>query len=195
MFDKSNRIEVAMKNNKLFILLILIGLSMLACNMPTIIINPQPTPEVIIITTSPEATLAATSEPTATFEIPTSEPTDAPIENGTISGNICFPSEGIPPMNAYFEEANTHQVFSLAITQNQTEFSIDLPPGNYFATAWLPDFGYGGSYSAAVPCGLTVSCNDHSPILFTVWAGQTTSDIGICDWYGQPGDVPLPSLP
>jgi hypothetical protein len=110
---------------------------------------------------------------------------------GTVTGRVCYPSEGIPPMTAYFQDTATSAVTTLDIAQNQGTYSIDLLPATYIAYAWLPGFTIGGSYSQAVPCGLTVSCTDHTPIPITVAAGGTVDDVDICDWYSQ-DSVPLP---
>jgi hypothetical protein len=111
---------------------------------------------------------------------------------GTVAGQVCYPSEGIPPMIAYFENVGTGVMTTLDIAADQTQYVIDLDPGTYVAYAWLPDGSIGGSYSQAIPCGLGVSCTDHSLLSITVNAGQTTSGIDLCDWYGAPGDVPPP---
>jgi len=56
--------------------------------------------------------------------------------------------------------------------------------------AWLDDGNLGGSYSQAVPCGLSVDCTDHSLIPVTVNAGQDVTGIDVCDWYGPPPPAP-----
>lgn len=128
----------------------------------------------------------------------TTEPGDSPIVEppiaGFVEGKICYPSEQIPAMTAYFEETSTHQFASLPISQNQTFYKINLSPGTYIAYAWLPDFSQGGSFSKAVPCGLTNGCNDHTPLPFTVQAGLSLTDIDICDWY-SPSLPPTPPPP
>lgn len=112
---------------------------------------------------------------------------------GTIVGTLCYPSEPpLPPITLFFRNESTQTVTALAHTDGTMAFTIDLPAGTYVAYAWQFDYGTAGSYSQAVPCGLTVSCTDHSLIAFTVAAGQTVSGIDICDWYGAPGDVPAP---
>jgi hypothetical protein len=118
--------------------------------------------------------------------------TDLQAAYGTVEGNICFPSEGIPPMNLFFLLEGTGQVNVFPIQQNQNTFSFGLPTGNYTAFAWLPDYTIGGSYSQAVACGLTVDCSDHSLLTFTVASGETISGIDVCDWYGGEGSVPRP---
>jgi hypothetical protein len=122
----------------------------------------------------------------------TPTPTPVPTGPGAVTGRICYPSEHIPPMTAYFQDVATDAVTTLGIGLNQGTYSIDLPPATYLAYAWLPGFTMGGSYSEAVLCGLTVDCTDHTLVPFGVTAGATTSGIDICDWYGGPGSVPLP---
>jgi hypothetical protein len=95
-------------------------------------------------------------------------------------------------MTAYFENVSTNAMTTLDIAADQMQYTIELDLGTYVAYAWLLDGSIGGSYSQAVPCGLGVSCTDHSLLSFTVSAGQATSGINLCDWYGAPGDVPPP---
>lgn len=107
------------------------------------------------------------------------------------AGKICFPSQVIPAMTAYFQNTKTKAITSLPIQANQTTYSVPLYPGTYIAYAWSPDMSMGGSYSKAVPCGLDVSCTDHAPLPFNIQSGTTTQGIDICDWYHQPS-VPNP---
>lgn len=124
---------------------------------------------------------------------PVPTPTSAPATLGTVTGAVCYPSEGIPPMDLYFLNIGTQTVFSFPHTDGSTSYSVDLDPGTYVAYAYPQAINIGGSYSQAVLCGLTVNCTDHSLVEFDVLAGQVTADIDICDWYGEPDDVPLPS--
>ncbi|MGD8813707.1 MAG: hypothetical protein PVI78_04445 [Anaerolineales bacterium] len=116
-------------------------------------------------------------------------PADQLTQNGLATGKLCYPSEYIPAMTAYFKEVNTGVVSSLPIAENQLTYQISLPPGTYHAYAWLLDNSLGGSYSYAVPCGLDVSCTNHNLLPFSVFVGTTTTGIDICDWYSQQ-DVP-----
>jgi hypothetical protein len=127
---------------------------------------------------------------TAAPDFPDPPPPD--LAPGLVTGAICYPSEKIPPMRLYFQDTTTNSIVDLSIEENQSSYEIQLPPGEYITYAWLPDFVAGGSYSPAVPCGLGVECTDHTPLPFRINAGQTTAGIDICDWYGRPGDVPLP---
>ena len=140
------------------------------------------------VATSVAATLQAQAQ------LPTAE-TGGGLQalTGMVEGSVCFPSEGIPPMNLFLQLAGSGEPLVFPISQNQSTFSAELPAGTYTAFAWLPDFSIGGSYSQAVACGLTVDCSDHSLVEFEVHGGSTTAGVQVCDWYGAPGDVPLPA--
>jgi hypothetical protein len=143
-----------------------------------------------------EASIATSVAATQRAQVPptvTSTPEPPPLaDTGRVSGRVCYPSEGIPPMTAYFQVEGLETAVPLAIGENQGTFQIELTPGTYLAYAWLPGYSLGGSYSAAVQCGLSVECTDHRPLAFSVRAGETTAGIDICDWYGGELSVPLP---
>ena len=111
------------------------------------------------------------------------------------AGKICFPSQVIPAMTAYFQNTKTKAITSLQIQANQTTYSVPLYPGTYIAYAWSPSMSLGGSYSKAVPCGLDVKCTDHTPLPFNIQSGATTQGIDICDWYHQPSVPNPPATP
>ena len=124
---------------------------------------------------------------------PTSVPATETPESimGTVTGKVCYPSEYIPAMMAYFDRLFAGELYDLPIAVNQTSYSVELPAGMYNAYAWLPDYSLGGHYSQAVACGLKDSCIDHSTLAFEVIAGETVRGIDLCDWYSQ-DEVPLP---
>jgi len=167
------------------LLLLALAAAGLACEFP---LAPDPG----AMATAVAGTLTAGAPTSPASPSPTASPA---AQNGTLAGQICYPSEGIPAMTAYFEDVVSHAVVSLAIAANQSGYTVDLTPGTYYAYAWVGEFAIGGSYSQAVPCGLTVACGDHSLIPVNVIAGQTTSGVDICDWYGGPGSVPTPPPP
>lgn len=131
--------------------------------------------------------LAATSLPTLTPAPPTATP-----GLGTVTGRICFPSERIPVMTAYFQNTATNRVTPMPIGENQPSYGFDLPPGEYIAYAWLPDFAMGGLYSEMVRCGGGADCTDHTPVAFEVEPARATNGIDLCDWYLRPSQVPIP---
>ncbi|MBW8010135.1 MAG: carboxypeptidase regulatory-like domain-containing protein [Chloroflexi bacterium] len=157
--------------------IIMILLANFACTIPT-----EPSP----------ATAAPSNPTTPTTSPPATDPVINPDPNGVVNGTVCFPSEFIPEMTIYLQEINTNNTTEVNIAENQNVFSQQVPSGTYIAYAWLLDFSIGGSYSQAVPCGLSVNCIDHSLIQFPVGGGQTVSGIDVCDWYGDPNSVPYP---
>ena len=139
-------------------------------------------------------TPVATASPLQSTREPPTDPTSTPT-HGVVQGQVCYPSEPpLPAMTLYFEDTDSGDVLTFHRNQGEDQgYRLELPPGTYVAYAWRADGSLGGSYSQAVPCGLTTDCTDHSLLPFDVSAGSTVSGIDICDWYGEPGDVPTPS--
>jgi hypothetical protein len=196
---------------------LLLGLALLAgCNMPRGTAVPQSAESTLQTLVAAQLTQVSlqNSTPSAGTQSPTTAPPTrvsqstpspsavlTPTHTATISptpqgdnvmGKICYPSEGIPAMTAYFEESDTHAVVELPIAAGQDHYATILPPGTYLAYAWLPDFSYGGLYSQAVICGLKATCKDHRPLSFEVKTGETLENIDLCDWYAGPYNVPYP---
>ena len=121
-------------------------------------------------------------------------PSPSPAPLGKVSGAVCYPSEGISAMTAYFEPTAGGETETLEVNAGQSSYEVRLPEGEYFAYAWvwLPESQLGGSYSQAVSCGLDASCTDHSLRAFVVSAVRPVVNIDLCDWYGGTGSVPAP---
>ena len=96
--------------------------------------------------------------------------TDLP--NGTVTGDICYPSEFNPPMTLYFERVDTSQIIQFSIPENQMNYSVLVPKGTYYAYAWAPGYNLEGAYVNS----------DGTLRPFVVQGGQTVSGIRICDW-------------
>ena len=130
--------------------------------------------------------------PTA-LPTPTPQPTPTPTPGVTqIEGRVCYPSASIPEMTVYIQPVGEDQVYEIPIAPGQTAYQAEVPPGQYYVYAWLPDFSKSGSYSQAVTCGLTAECKNHTLLPVVVEAGQTVSGVDVCDWYHGPFDVPYP---
>jgi hypothetical protein len=140
-------------------------------------------------------------------------------DKGAIAGQLGYPSEFIPPLTVYaipvasiYASSTRASAACYGMTQvvvDQGKFRIlGLPAGEYYVlVAWQPAvvvtaatpnviYGdrFGGAYTQAVLCGLSVTCIDHSLIAVTVRVGQTTSGIEVADWYAELGTLPnLPS--
>ncbi|MCJ7550283.1 MAG: hypothetical protein MUQ30_11445, partial [Anaerolineae bacterium] len=113
---------------------------------------------------------------------------------GKVSGGICFPSEQIPAMKAYFQNTTTNQIVEMAISENQSAYDVDLPAGEYIAYAGLPDFPIVGLYSVNVLCGMGAECADHTPVRFQASPDRVTTGIDICDWYSDSGPPTQPTV-
>jgi len=96
--------------------------------------------------------------------------------HGEVAGTLCYPSEYIPKMTLYFENAYSGEVTQLFIAQGESAYSILLPTGIYYAYGWQADAQLWGGYLN--PNGTLKS--------FQVSSGTTTSDIRICNWGPTP---------
>src|SRR3989344_7055098 len=112
-------------------------------------------------------------------------------ENGTIKGTLGYPAEGIPPLEVYaLSTTDNSKFFFIKTSQNQNSFEIeDVDPGTYYVLAYS-ESNFAGGWTKAVPCGLSVDCNDHSLIEVEVIAGKTTSGVKIKDWYAPENFFP-----
>lgn len=105
------------------------------------------------------------------------------LPHGTVSGSLCYPSEFNPPMTLYFEKVGTGEKIQFSIAEAQNYYSVFLPNGTYYAYAWAPGYNLEGAYT------------DSSGLMntFTVYGGETTPNINLCDWSQYPhGRVSLP---
>lgn len=161
------------KHHLIVIALASLVLAILACSAPV----PGPTP--------------APTLPPERPKPPAIQPTRPPLA-GSISGKLCYPGSGIPPMTIYAADQATGRSFKThSKGPSDTSYRIEgVLPGTYVVYAWLDDGKMGGSYSKAVPCGLSVDCTDHSLIPVTVKTGQDAAGIDVCDWYGPPPPAP-----
>lgn len=139
------------------------------------------------------ATIVAATLDAAEVSAPTAAPA---ATTGAITGQLSYPSEGIPPLNVVAFDVNSDAWFMVATELNQQTFELaDLPPGSYYLVAYTTDSNYGGGYTAAVPCGLSVDCTDHSLLPLQVTAGEIT-DANPADWYAaEDAFPPNPTLP
>lgn len=97
----------------------------------------------------------------------------AALQHGTVTGEICYPSEFNPPMTLYFQPVDAdRQIIQFAIPENQMTYSLLLPNDTYYAYAWAPGYNLEGAYV------------DGNGVLkpFEIRGGKTTSGIRICDW-------------
>lgn len=112
---------------------------------------------------------------------------------GAISGNLAFPSSGIPAMRVVAFNLETAETFAVETAENQTTYQLDnLPAGRYYVVAYATGGGIAGGYTAAVPCGLTADCADHTLLEVNVVANSITQNILPGDFYAPEGTFPPP---
>ncbi len=137
------------------------------------------------------ATLAYLELSGTQYALRASEIASSPVPTSslaTIQGRICYPRDRNPAMILYFYNTITTEQLKFDILESQDSYSIQLPPGKYYAWTYAPQYQIGGIYSKFVVCGMEESCTDHRPLLFDVQAGKTVTGIDICDWA-----IPLPT--
>jgi hypothetical protein len=136
---------------------------------------------------APASTAAVGNQP-AGGETPLYQPS-----GGSISGKVCYPAGGIPPLTIYLKNTQTGDLLLLDNAQNSDHYEfLDVPAGHYIVFAYPVDTAYAvvGGYTQAVPCGLQASCEDHTPIELIVEAGVVYADADVCDWYAPEGTFP-----
>ncbi len=120
---------------------------------------------------------------------------------GSITGRVCYPSEGIPPLTVYAQNVSTFELFSQEQDEGMDEYIFSgLPPAEYIVFAYTnfgdPAADLGGGYTVYLSCdNAQGQCADHSPVILQLSPGQTITGADICDWYAPPGDTSLPPNP
>jgi hypothetical protein len=110
---------------------------------------------------------------------------------GTLSGNLSYPSEGVPALRVVaFDAISGDPAASIETAAGQSSYSLPLPPGVYNIVAYTLDGKLAGGYTIAVLCGLSASCTDHSLVPVPVAGGLEVSDIDPADWYAPEGTFP-----
>ncbi|MDP2045229.1 MAG: hypothetical protein Q8L00_03345 [Deltaproteobacteria bacterium] len=120
-------------------------------------------------------------------------------QSGVIEGSLSYPSEFIPDdMTICAENLATKKIYCTNKHLNARKYrykvgyKLPVPPGDYHVFAQLPDparYGatypkdYRAYYSQFVKCGMSVECQDHTPIVVQVKSGETASGIDPWDWY------------
>ena len=152
---------------------------------------------------NPATTVAVQDNPQAVtppiLPSPSASARDFIPPEGTVTGNLSFPSSFIPAMRiAFFNIANGGVSYT-DTGMNQGTFTINLPAGRYHVIAYpyssgapaagSPIEGAAGGYTQFVLCGLSADCKDHTLIPVVVTAGQTIM-VNPGDWYAPEGTFP-----
>jgi hypothetical protein len=106
---------------------------------------------------------------------------------GAIAGLVGYPSDSLPPMRVYAISVDARRHYMTRTRANQSRFTIgNVLPGKYYLVAYTDEApGMIGGWSRAVPCGLKVTCRNHSLIPVNVIGGSTARGIKVGDWYAR----------
>jgi hypothetical protein len=175
-----------MKPQPFFVLVFVLALVLSACAPAA-----QPTLE------------PATAAPTTQVDVPTPTLEVIPSAQGTISGRVLNPmTEGVQTMLVVAFDALDHKSgihYTTFMQAGQETYSLSVPAGEYIVAVYILDgngnfTGPSGSYSNAVPCGMSASCSDHFPLRVKVTAGDTLTDINPEDFTLEASDN-IPPMP
>jgi hypothetical protein len=105
---------------------------------------------------------------------------------GAITGRLSYPSDLLPgDLQVCAEDVASSEVSCDSQSEDGT-YRLALPPGRYTVWAQTGEWpGVRAFYSRAVPCGLSVECEDHTPIVVEVTANATVTGIDPGDWYAE----------
>jgi hypothetical protein len=116
--------------------------------------------------------------------------TDEPILQSSISGQLSFPGDYLPPLRVVAFDVDDLDTYFLTEVTTGDAYSLAVPPSTYYILAYPLDepasddlSGFAGAYSQAVLCGLHVDCTDHRLIPVQVSLGQQVTGIDPADWY------------
>ena len=155
--------------------------------IPTLAPCPTCVPSTIVVTATPAAIPTDTPVPTTT-QTPT----------GKLSGALNYPSSFIPAQRVIAFNQKTGFYYWQNTADGTASYVFDkLPAGTYHVLSYLisdPKTLVAG-YSQAVPCGLSVTCTDHSLIDVEVKVGEETKGIDVFDWYADLASTGWPADP
>jgi nucleoid-associated protein YgaU len=115
---------------------------------------------------------------------------DQSSQIGTISGQLSFPSEGIPPLTIFAVRIDNglSTYYSIETAEHQSSYTIEVDPGIYNVFAYRDDFA--GGYTKYVTCGMGAGCSDHSLLAVQVKSRKNVRNIDLADWYVPRGTFP-----
>lgn len=111
---------------------------------------------------------------------------DMPRGNGSISGNVSYPSQWIPSQNVYAIEVNTGHYYWVRTSISVASYKITgLPAGTYIVVSY-EDSHISAGYSNLAACGLNCS-GDHELVKIELAEGEHKENINPIDWYNLSG--------
>ncbi|MGA2707593.1 MAG: hypothetical protein ACLQJ0_24080 [Steroidobacteraceae bacterium] len=113
-----------------------------------------------------------------------------------IEGEITFPSRNVPALTAYAFELDTSRTRTAPVAEEQTKFSIDVPPGRYVVFLAPNEAGAPNIYGAytqfsacmahetpAAGADTETACQDHSLIVVNLKGNAAHAKVAVDDWY------------
>lgn len=139
---------------------------------------------------------SSTPDPAVTAYV-TVEPGGS-ASGGEVDVRLGYPSSGVPPLRVTIYDFSSGNYRWIDTNNNQqSALFLDVPPGMYVAYAYPRDSqtgavqgGFGGGFTFAVPCGLSVDCTNHDLIEFQVAANTRVTGVFVADWYAPEGTFP-----
>ncbi len=122
--------------------------------------------------------------PVATTSVTTTNP-----DQGTITGALSYPSEGLPPdlKVCALNSVSNSLYCTMQPINNDSSYTLPVPSGAY--TVYAQSGTLKGFYSEFITCGEdTKKCSSHKNIVVTVAAGSELTKIDPGDWYGPDSD-------
>jgi hypothetical protein len=184
-----------MKSRRILIVLSILALAALFCSTSDLGL-----PQGMVGTLTAEVPVLQTKIASQLTQVALSPVVPSPAGVGSISGTLSYPADSLPAMRVAAFDTTSMQPYYVDTQLGQSEFRIpDVPAGKYYVIAYslgggsFPA-GMTGAYTAAVPCGLTDSCTDHSLLPVGVETAQETTGIRPADWNGVSDNV-LPPMP
>ncbi len=184
----------------LIIISLTLGLTSLMCSMftpagPVEVSEAEKQATVSRLQMTVEALETQVVTPTPLPTSPIVLPTIVKQPAGSISGQLTYPAEEIPPLRIVAVKLDSGEFFATDVVKDGEYILYGLPEGTYHVMAYLQDFknidpGQAGGYTQFVLCGLSTACSDHSLIDVKVIANQNTPDINPGDWYAPSGSFP-----
>lgn len=112
-------------------------------------------------------------------------------QTGTISGQLSYPSEGIPPLSICAEEVKSKEKTCIKTEANQRSYTMKVAVGTYNVYAMVQNgqgafATYKAYYNEFYKCGLNVNCPaaGHTQyIVVPVEANKEKSEVNPGDWY------------
>lgn len=113
------------------------------------------------------------------------------IPFGQVTGTLMFPSEVYPTdlqvcaENIYLGVTECTDDFVIGARTGLYEYTLEVEGGDYYFYAFSASYdpSYYAYYSEFVECGMSVDCDDHTPIEVHVDPGDYVTGIDASDWY------------